>query len=82
MGHTLAYPYYSLSVQMQDGGSSVSKSVTKSISGINLPDMSTDTVRNKVADDLQAVAQLINNIMLNVFNKAILTTREEVIGNG
>ena len=75
----LAYPYYTLTVQMNDGGSSVAKSVTKSIAGINLPDMSTDTVRNQVAGDLNAVAQLVNNVMLHVFNKAVLTTKEEVV---
>ena len=76
---TLAYPYYTLTTQMQDGGSSVSKSVTKSIAAINLPDMSTTATRNQVATDLQAVAQLICNVMLHVFNKAVLTTKEEVI---
>lgn len=78
----LAYPYYTLTTQMTDGGSSVSKSVTKSIAGVNLPDMSTDTVRNQVAGDLNAIAQLVCNVMLHNFVKAVLTTREEVTGNG
>lgn len=76
----LAYPYYTLTTQTTDV--QFDKSVTKSIAGINLPDMSTDTVRNQVAGDLQAIAQLLSNVMRNEFRKATLTTREEVTGNG
>ncbi len=74
---TLAYPYYTLSTQM--GDSQYDKSVTKSIAAINLPDMSTDQVRNQVAGDLQKVSYMINGIMQNDYKKTTLTTREEVI---
>lgn len=73
----LAYPYYTLSTQMTD--SRYDKSVTKSIAAINLPDMSTTAARNQVAGDLNAVGQLVNRVMGNVFGKTVLTTKEEVV---
>ena len=74
---TLAYPYYSMSTQMED--LQQGKKTTKSIAAVNLPDMTTTEVRNQVAGDLQRVSYLVSGIMQNNYLKTTLTTREEVI---
>lgn len=73
----IQYPLYSLSTKMLDA----TKSKTKSISGINLPDM-TETNRSAIGSDLYKIGQLIARTSNYNFNKAELVTREEVTYSG
>lgn len=75
----IQYPLYSLSTQMQE--SADSRKRTKSISGINLPDM-TSANRSAIGADLNAISHLIAQTQGEYVTKAELITREQVTANG
>ena len=76
----LQYPSYSLGIKATK--LATEQSTTKTISGINLPDMSTSAAREQVAGDLDVLARLFNGVAGNTYVGASLTTKEEVTTNG
>lgn len=77
----MGYPLYGLVISAKKTGATTQSSTTKTISGINLPTLTSEN-ESAVGADLTTIAQAINALTANIYSQAQLNTRQEVRGNG